>query len=110
MKKVVIYFFVGLLVMFLFTYVGLFYDDAFKKIYPNRIWNENILNSFKYYIYWVLPYWWLMILIGSVMFASLFCCIHMIVKKITKKHVFILPILLIVFAFCNNNEKQKMER
>lgn len=32
---------------------------------------RDILKSFPYYIEWILPYWWLIILVGALMLAVL---------------------------------------
>jgi hypothetical protein len=37
-------------------------DDAFQK---TGVWYKDIIGSFKYYFFWVLPYWWLIIIIGA---------------------------------------------
>lgn len=79
MKKAMIYFLFGLAVMFLFTYIGGLFDDAFRK---TGIWYKDIIGSFKYYVLWVLPYWWLIILIGSVVLGLVFYGIKIGVGKL----------------------------
>lgn len=79
MKKAMIYFFWGLTVMFLFTYISGLFDDAFRK---TGIWYKDIIGSFKYYVLWVLPYWWLIILIGSVILGIVFYGIKIGVGKL----------------------------
>ncbi|MFD0700158.1 hypothetical protein [Myroides pelagicus] len=79
MRKAMIYFFLGLTVMFLFTYIGGLFDDAFRK---TGIWYKDIIGSFKYYVLWVLPYWWLIILIGSVILGTVFYGIKIGIGKL----------------------------
>lgn len=82
MKKVMIYLFLGLTVMFLFTYtVGLF-DDAFTRLYRTGIWYKDIIRSFNYYIFWVLPYWWVAIISGALFLALIFYGLRTGIKKL----------------------------
>lgn len=69
MKKAMNYFLLGLTAMFLFTYIISIFEDAFQK---TGIWYKDILGSFRYYLYWVLPYWWLIILVGSIILGLIF--------------------------------------
>jgi hypothetical protein len=71
MRKMIVYLLLGFLVMFLFTYIGGLYDDAFTKTYYTGTWYKDIIGSFKYYVLWVLPYWWLMIIIGSIVLGAI---------------------------------------
>lgn len=80
MKKVLNYLVLGFIVMFLFTYIGGLFDDAFRK---TGIWYKDVIESFKYYVLWVLPYWWFIILIGTFAFALFFYGIRLIINKIT---------------------------
>lgn len=82
MKKKMIYLFLGFLVMFLFTYISGLYDDTFKELYYTGIWYKDILGSIKYYVLWVLPYWWLSILIGTVVLALFFYGASIGIEKI----------------------------
>lgn len=70
MRKYMFYLLVGFVIMFLFTYIGGVYDDAFKKTYYTGVWYKDILASLKYYILWVVPYWWLIILVGTIVIGS----------------------------------------
>ena len=71
MRKMIVYLLLGFLVMFLFTYIGGLYDDAFTKTYYTGTWYKDIVGSLKYYVLWVLPYWWLMIIIGSIVLGAI---------------------------------------
>jgi hypothetical protein len=82
MRKVMIYLLLGFVIMFLFTYIGGLYDDAFKKTYYTGVWHKDVLGSLKYYVLWVLPYWWLIILIGTVVLALLFYGVRIGIEKL----------------------------
>lgn len=69
MKKSIIYFCYGLLTMVFITFCFGITDDAFRK---TGVWYKDILGSIKYYFTWVLPYWWLIILISSVLLGAIF--------------------------------------
>ena len=84
MRKFMIYLLLGFLAMFLFTYVMGLMDDAFTKTYYTGTWYKDILGSFKYYVSWVLPYWWLMILIGSIVLGALFYGLKIGIGKLTE--------------------------
>lgn len=72
MKKLMIYLLLGFLAMFLFTYIMGLTDDAFMKTYYKGVWYKDIVGSFKYYVLWVLPYWWFIIIIGTIVLAAIF--------------------------------------
>ena len=76
------YFLIGFAVMFLLTYIGSLYDDAFRK---TGIWYKDFIGSFKYYVFWVLPYWWLIILVGSIILAFIFFGVKIGLEKIRGK-------------------------
>lgn len=71
MRKYMVYLLLGFVIMFLITYIGGVYDDAFKKTYYTGVWYKDILASLKYYILWVVPYWWLIILVGTIVIGSI---------------------------------------
>lgn len=71
----------GLVVMILITYFFGLFDDAFRK---TGIWYKDILGSIKYYVTWVLPYWWLIILIGSLVLALVFYGARIGIEKFRK--------------------------
>jgi hypothetical protein len=81
MKRLIKYFSFGLLGMFLLTFPPALYDDAFERVYYTGVWYKDILGSLKYYVFWVLPYWWLVILIGSVALGGLFYGVNYGFKK-----------------------------
>ncbi len=79
MKKMIKYFLIGLAAMVIFTYLLGLLDDAFHK---TGIWHKDIVSSIKYYVLWVLPYWWLIILIGSIILGLVFYGIRIGIKKL----------------------------
>ncbi|WP_353120440.1 hypothetical protein [Myroides odoratus] len=83
MKSMISYFLRGIFVMLIFTFVMGITDDAFKVKYYEGVWYKDILNSLKYYIFWVLPYWWLFILIGAIILTMLFSGIGILIRKFT---------------------------
>jgi hypothetical protein len=82
MRKLMIYLLLGFTVMFLFTYISGLYDDAFKNTFYTGVWYKDILGSFKYYVLWVLPYWWVIIVIGTVVLALLFYGVRIGIEKL----------------------------
>lgn len=72
MKKFIICLLLGFLAMFLFTFIMGLMDDAFVKNYYKGVWYKDIIGSFKYYVYWVLPYWWWIVIIGTIVLGALF--------------------------------------
>jgi hypothetical protein len=81
MRKVMINLGYGFVVMVLITYFFGLLDDAFRK---TGVWYKDILGSIKYYITWVLPYWWLIILIGSLVLALMFYGLRIGIEKFRK--------------------------
>jgi hypothetical protein len=79
MKKPMNYLMLSLTIMFLVTYIMSLYDDAFRK---TGIWYKDFLGSFNYYMFWVLPYWWLLILIGSLLLAFFFYGVRIGIEKL----------------------------
>ena len=46
------------------------YELNYNEMLSNNVWS-NVWITSKYFMLWVLPYWWLLILIGSTAFAVL---------------------------------------
>ncbi len=79
MKKLLFCWLIILLLLMGITYAFAWSDDAFIK---TGIWHEDIIKSFSYYFFWVLPYWWSIILMGTVVLGT-------IIFLITKYFMFI---------------------
>ncbi|MDO6389569.1 hypothetical protein Q4E40_05490 [Pontibacter sp. BT731] len=72
MKRALIYLFLGFCIMILSTYTMGIFDDALERTYYTGVWYKDIIGSFKYYIFWVLPYWWVIIVGGAIFLALIF--------------------------------------
>lgn len=83
MKKKINNVLLGLLMMILFTYFMGLSDDAYLKNFHQGVWYKDILGSIKYYVLWVLPYWWFVILVGSLILGVLFYSIRIGIGKLT---------------------------
>lgn len=64
------YIIISLVIMVLLTYVLGWIDLVQNKMLTGN-WIKDILKSFSYYISWVIPYWWLIIIIGTIVLALL---------------------------------------
>ena len=82
MRKIMTCFLLGFVAMLIFTYVMGLYDDAFKRSYYTGVWYKDILGSLKYYVSWVLPYWWFAILVGAIILSFLLYVIHLGIEKL----------------------------
>ena len=79
MKKIANFFLVGLFIMIVLTSLLGLTDDAFHK---TGIWYKDVWGYVKYYVLWVLPYWWLIILIGSIIIGLICFCIKIVISKL----------------------------
>jgi hypothetical protein len=70
----------SLLVMIIITYL-LGWLDLFNNGKITDNWIENVIYSIKYYVYWVIPYWWLLILIGTALISLILHIIKIAVKN-----------------------------
>lgn len=69
MKLIVIkYFLVSLLFMVILTY-ALGWIDIVENEMLTGNWLKDIFKSFSYYVGWILPFWWLIILVSSVILS-----------------------------------------
>jgi hypothetical protein len=71
MKNFVISCLWGFFIMFLVSYIMGVNDGAFKDLYYSESWLLTIVGSLKYWVLWVLPYWWAVIIAGSLLFGVL---------------------------------------
>lgn len=55
-------------------------DSAFKQVYPSENILLYLINSIKYFLFWVLPYWWIIILGGSFLITFLYWSFKKIFK------------------------------
>lgn len=82
MKRIMSFFLLGLIVITSIIYAIGLYDDMYKNSFYTGIWYKDIVSSFRYFILWVLPYWWLVIIIGSVVFSLIFYTVSHIFDKL----------------------------
>jgi hypothetical protein len=76
--KLLRFFLVGLAIMTVATFTLSLLDDAFIR---TGMWYQDILTSISYYTLWVLPYWWLLILLGSITIAVIVYCLHFLFRS-----------------------------
>lgn len=71
-KNILKTFVVNILILSLIVYILGLTDSAFQQVYPSDNVVSYPINSLKYFILWVLPYWWLMIIIGAVLLTFIY--------------------------------------
>lgn len=62
------YFSWSLLLMIAFTYALGWIDIVSNELLTGNIF-KDMLKSFPYYIKWILPYWWFIIILGALLLA-----------------------------------------
>lgn len=67
MKKFLKYFLYSLVAFLLILYVTTINEGM--EVFGISGYAEGIAKSFEYYLFWVLPYWWLILLFTAVLFA-----------------------------------------
>jgi hypothetical protein len=81
MKKTIFnVFIISIIVLSVLAYFLGLTDSAFKQVYPSKNSLSYLMNSVKYFIFWVLPYGWIIILGGSLLITFL----YWLLKKIFK--------------------------
>lgn len=68
MPRFLKYYLWSLLIMIIFTYALGWIDIVFNELLTGNIF-KDILQSFPYFIEWILPYWWLIIIVGALILA-----------------------------------------
>jgi len=64
MPRFLKYYLWSFLIMTILTYSLGWIDIISNELLTGNIF-KDILNSFPYYIEWILPYWWLIMLVGA---------------------------------------------
>jgi hypothetical protein len=68
-------FFLKILVLVLIAVNVLFYSITIKEgqqvLGKKTSLISNVLQSFEYYVKWILPYWWLIIILASLLLTGL---------------------------------------
>lgn len=63
----------GVVIVAVLSYIVSLHDDIYIQQYYEGLWYKDIFNSFKYFLKWVLPYWWFIIFSGgSILGAIIF--------------------------------------
>lgn len=65
LKKIIGYSLIGILIMGVLLSIFVIEDDVYIQKYYEGFWYKDILNYVEYLFFWVLPYWWLVILLGG---------------------------------------------
>jgi hypothetical protein len=68
LKKLIL---INFSLMLFATFIMGVFDDAFVTVYQPKTWIDYIFSSLKYYIFWVLPYWWFIILFVTTLLSLL---------------------------------------
>ncbi|OCA71055.1 hypothetical protein BBH99_13960 [Chryseobacterium contaminans] len=72
MRKNIKFFIVCMILLSVPCFVLGLEDSAFQQIYPSNNWVSYSINSLKYFLFWVLPNWWIFIIGGAVVLTLLF--------------------------------------
>ncbi|MDN3693671.1 hypothetical protein QWZ06_15915 [Chryseobacterium tructae] len=56
-------------------------DDVFQEVYTSSNILTYCMNAMQYFLFWVLPYWWAMIIAGAVILTILYEMIRNIIKN-----------------------------
>ncbi|HRG40549.1 MAG TPA: hypothetical protein PLC27_04060 [Saprospiraceae bacterium] len=81
MKSIIKFWLIGLISMLVITFALIQLDDAFDK---TGVWYKDIFGSIKYYILWIVPYWWFIILVGSCVIGLLSFGVTLGLKRMRK--------------------------
>lgn len=79
MKKFFKYFLYYLIAFLLILYVTTISEGM--EVFGIKDYWKGIAKSFEYYLFWVLPYWWLTLILVTAVFAI----ITFVTVKLTKK-------------------------
>ena len=55
-------------------------DSAFQQVYPSDTIFSYLINSVRYFVFWVLPYWGIFIMIASILLTFVYFVIRKIIK------------------------------
>lgn len=77
-------FITSIIVLSISAYVFGLTDSAFQDVYPSENGIYYLINSVKYFVLWVLPYWWTIILGGSLVSTFLYWVFKKIVEIFRK--------------------------
>ena len=87
MRKILRHFASTFALLFVITFILGLQDDVFIKQFQTGIWYLDILSSLRYYVLWVLPYWWLPILVGTFLLGLIFFTIRVGIENWSGKRL-----------------------
>ncbi len=72
-RKFIVYWVIGIVIVFILSFISGLQDDVYIQKYHEKVWYKDVFNYFKYFVTWILPYWWLLILgAGSILGILIF--------------------------------------
>lgn len=71
-QKKKLWFLLSFVIMLILSLVTAFYDDAYRQLYYTGIWYKDILGLLEYWFLWALPFWWIIIVVGTCVLTMIF--------------------------------------
>ncbi|RLJ32210.1 hypothetical protein CLU97_1658 [Chryseobacterium sp. 7] len=71
-KNILKVFIINIMILSLLAYILGLTDSAFRQVYPSENMFFYLVNSIQYFVLWVLPYWWLIIMGGALSLTLLY--------------------------------------
>ncbi|PTT19940.1 hypothetical protein DBR28_21070 [Chryseobacterium sp. HMWF028] len=75
-KRILKVFIINIMILSLTAYIMGLTDSAFRQVYPSENGISYLINSMKYFVLWVLPYWWLIITGGALLLTFLYVIVR----------------------------------
>jgi len=75
-KNILKMFIINIVILSLIAYTIGLTDSAFRQVYPSENGIFYLMNSMKYFVLWVLPYWWLIITGGALLLTFLYVIVR----------------------------------
>ncbi len=75
-KNTIRVFLINVMILSLTAYILGLTDSAFTQVYPSENRFSYLISSVKYFVLWVLPYWWPIITVGAVLLTFLYAVIR----------------------------------
>ncbi|UTX49094.1 hypothetical protein [Chryseobacterium sp. MA9] len=75
-KNILKMFIINTVILSLIAYILGLTDSAFRQVYPSENGIFYLMNSMKYFVLWVLPYWWLIITGGALLLTFLYVIVR----------------------------------
>jgi len=79
-KNILKWFIINIVILSSIVYILGLTDSAFRQVYPSENIISYLINSIKYFVLWVLPFWWLIIIGGAVLLTFLYTVFSKIIK------------------------------